>query len=192
MRTVLIAAAIAVSASASASWAVLPVGAKAPAFQTQGALGGKKFTLKLKDQLSKGPLVLYFFPAAFTQGCTLETRAFADNIDAFREEGAQVVGMANDPIDKLADFSEKECRSTFPMAVATPAVIGAYDVKMPALPQFSPEVAAKMAGRANRTSYVIAPDGRIIYVHSDLDYKDHVKNTLAAVRQWRAAHPVKG
>jgi peroxiredoxin len=191
MRFVSLAAALALSTLSGPSWAVLPVGAKAPDFQTQGALGGKRFTLKLRQQLRKGPLVLYFFPAAFTKGCTLETREFAEAIDDFRKEGAQVVGMANDPIDKLSEFSEKECRSKFPMAVATPALITAYDVKMPALPQFTPEIAAKMAGRASRTSYVITPDGRIIYVHTDLDYKDHVKNTLAAVRQWRAARKSK-
>jgi len=176
MRLASILAASALLLAAPAAQAALAVGAKAPDFQTKGAIGGKPFNLRLSQQLKKGPVVLYFFPAAFTQGCTLEAHEFAEAADDFNKAGAQVVGLSADPYDKLAKFSVEECRSKFPVATASRQVIAAYDVKLP-----------QKAGLSNRTSYVIAPNGRILYAHSDLDYKDHVKNTLAAVRKYKAA-----
>lgn len=154
-----------------AATSALAVGAKAPDFTTRGALGGKVFRLALSEQLKKGPVVLYFFPAAFTPGCTAETKEFADMHDAFKAAGATVIGMSADPVEKLARFSVEACRNKFAVASAGPRVIADYDVAMP-LPM----------GMSNRTSYVIAPTGRIAYVHSALNYKDHVKNTLAAVK----------
>lgn len=168
--------AVALAFAPVAGWAALAPGAKAPDFTTRGALGGKIFTLKLSDQLKNGPVVLYFFPAAFTPGCTLEAREFAEATAEFRKVGATVIGMSADPIDKLADFSVKECASKFAVASAGPRVIEGYDVKLP-----------QKEGLTNRTSYVIAPDGRILYAHSDMNPREHVKNTLAAVREWRAA-----
>jgi len=154
-----------------AATSALPVGAMAPDFTTRGALGGKPFTLTLSHQLKKGPVVLYFFPAAFTPGCTAEAREFADQSAAFKKAGATIIGMSADPLDKLAQFSVQECRSKFAVASAGPGIITAYDVGLPL-----------RIGYTNRTSYVIAPTGRIIYVHSALDYREHVKNTLAAVQ----------
>jgi peroxiredoxin len=154
--------------SANAS---LPVGAKAPDFTTRGAKGGKIFDLHLADALKKGPVVLYFFPAAFTTGCTAEAHEFAEATDQFTKAGATIIGMAADPVDKLARFSTEECRNKFAVASAGPQIIKDYDVALP-----------MMEGRTNRTSYVIAPSGRIAYVYSDLNYKDHVRNTLEAVQ----------
>src|SRR5687767_6255133 len=151
--------------------AALPVGAKAPEIRTMGALGGKTFKLDLKDQLRHGPLVLYFYPKAFTQGCTLEAKAFADAMPEFRKAGARVVGMSADNLDTLKRFSAEACRSVFPVATASPATIKAYDVVLKQKPELT-----------DRTSYVIDRDGRIVMVHSDLDWKDHVAKTLAAVR----------
>ncbi len=165
-------AGFAISTSAVAA---LPVGAKAPDFETRGALAGKIFTLKLSDELKKGPVVLYFFPAAFTPGCTAEAREFADATDRFKAAGATVIGMSADPIDKLARFSTEECRDKFAVASAGPRVIAGYEV---ALKSDNPA----LAGKTDRTSYVIGKTGNIVYAHSALDYKDHVKNTLAAVQ----------
>lgn len=151
--------------------AALPVGTKAPDFQTTGALAGKPFTLHLKDQLKHGPLVLYFFPKAFTQGCTLEAKAFADAMPEFRKAGARVVGMSADDLPTLQRFSTEACRSSFPVATASPATIKAYDVVLKQKPELT-----------DRTSYVIDQKGRIVMVHSELDWKDHVAKTLAAVK----------
>lgn len=154
-----------------AATSALPVGAKAPDFTTRGAIAGKVFTLTLSDELKKGPVVLYFFPAAFTPGCTAEAHEFAEATDDFKAAGATVIGMSADPVDKLARFSTEACRDKFAVASAGPSVIKDYDVALPL-----------RIGMTNRTSYVIAPTGRIAYVHSAMSYKDHVKNTLAAVR----------
>jgi len=85
--------------------AALPVGAKAPDFRTMGALAGKPFRLHLAEQLKSGPVVLYFFPKAFTEGCTLETKAFADAMPKFRAAGARVIGMSADDLPTLKHFS---------------------------------------------------------------------------------------
>lgn len=150
--------------------AELPKGAKAPGFTTRAALAGKEFGFTLNAALAKGPVVLYFYPKAFTSGCTLEANAFADAMPKFKAAGASVIGMSADDIATLKDFSRKECRDAFPVGVASPKVIAAYDVAMGA------------SGLTTRTSYVIAQDGRIVAVHSDGDYRGHVDKTLAAVR----------
>jgi len=151
--------------------AALPVGAKAPEIRTMGALGGKTFKLDLKDQLRHGPVVLYFYPKAFTQGCTLEAKAFADAMPEFRKSGARVVGMSADNLETLKRFSTEACRSAFPVATASPATIKAYDVVLKQKPELT-----------DRTSYVIDRKGRIVMVYSNLDWKDHVSKTLAAVQ----------
>ncbi len=156
--------------AASPLLAALPVGASAPDFSTQGALAGKVFQFSLSQALKKGPVVLYFFPAAFTSGCTIETKAFADASDDFHKAGATLIGVAADPIEKLQRFSTEACRSKFPVAVASSSMISAYDVRLP------------LIGRSNRTSFVIAPNGRISFVLSEMRPDGHVSGTLKAVR----------
>src|SRR5690242_13382530 len=110
MRKLLFAAA-AVSLIASPAMAALKAGEKAPDFSTTGAVGGKEFKVHLADMLKKGPVVLYFFPKAFTSGCTAEAHAFSESIGDFKKAGAQVIGMSADDLKTLHDFSTKECRS---------------------------------------------------------------------------------
>lgn len=173
-RILLVAFAAFAALSTPAS-ADLGKGAKAPAIVTKGALAGKAFDFDLKKALSRGPVVLYFYPKAFTQGCTLEARAFAEAMPEFRAAGASVVGMSADDLPTLKRFSTEECRSVFPVAIASQAVIAAYDVKL--------DWDGKPTAMSKRVSYVIARDGRIAFVHSDLDWRDHVKLTLAAVQR---------
>lgn len=154
--------------------AELPVGSKAPVFSTRAALAGEEFGFSLQAALAKGPVVLYFYPKAFTKGCTLEANAFAESMAQFRAEGASVIGMSNDDIDTLKRFSREECRDAFPVGVASPALLRAYDVVR--------VTDGKASEYANRTSYVIAPNGKITMVHSDSDYRHHVSLTLQAVR----------
>lgn len=173
-RLLLAATAAALLASVPAQ-AALKEGARVPSLVTQGSLAGKTFNFNLQQELRKGPVVLYFFPKAFTPGCSQEAQAFAAAIDDFKAEGAQVIGMSGDNLDDLAKFSVKECAGKFPVARATPSTIQAFDV------------ALTMNGQRNdnmtsRTSYVIAPDGEITMVHSDLNWSEHVSKTLAAVR----------
>ncbi len=170
MRKLLFAIA-ATSILSSPALAALKVGSKAPNIETVGAVGGKEFKLNLAEQLRKGPVVLYFFPKAFTSGCTAEAHAFSEAIGDFKNAGAQVIGMSADNIATLKDFSVKECRSAFPVATATPATQKAYDVAWAAHP-----------GITTRTSYVIDRTGKIVMVHDDLDFSKHVAQTLAAVK----------
>lgn len=162
--------ALALSLVATPVVAALPTGAKAPNFVTQGAIGGKPFKLVLAEQLRHGPVVLYFYPKAFTKGCTLEAHAFSEAMPEFKAAGARVIGMSADDLETLKKFSVEGCRSAFPVARADKKVIAAYDVALPTV------------GLTNRTSYVIARDGRIVMVHSDMDWKDHVAKSLAAVK----------
>ena len=175
MRKLMIGFAAVLMATLPAS-AALPTGARAPDIVTTGAIGGKPFRLHLKRELRKGPVVLYFYPKAFTQGCTLEARAFSEARDEFRRAGAQVIGMSGDDLDTLKRFSVEECRGAFPVATASRKTIAAYDVALKDRPAMS-----------NRTSYVIAPNGRIMFVHSDPDWRGHVGRALAAVRAMRRA-----
>ena len=175
MRVLASALALALAVLPAASIPALPTGRVAPDFRTTGALAGRPFRLHLREQLRRGPVVLYFYPQAFTGGCTLEAHAFSEAARDFRRAGARVVGLSADDYDTLRRFSVEGCRNSFPVATASRATIAAYDVLLREQPLVS-----------NRTSYVIAPNGRIIYAYSDLNWRNHVTNTLAAVRDWRA------
>ena len=159
----------------SSALAALPQGANAPDFTAKGALGGKPFEFSLKQALRKGPVVLYFFPTAFTPGCTMEAHAFAESAIDFQKAGATVIGMSTDDQAALEKFSSLECRNKFPVASASPAIVSAYDVAF--------KKDGKTLGLTDRTSYVIGSDGKIAMVHSDLDWRGHVIRTLAAARK---------
>lgn len=171
MRRFILASTMAVFLAAPAA-AELPVGAEAPVFSARAAMDGMEFGFNLRAALAKGPVVLYFYPKAFTKGCTLEANAFAESMEQFHAMGASVVGMSNDDIETLKRFSVEECRSAFPVGAASLQLIKAYDV-----------LRDEDSGNATRTSYVIAQDGQIVMVHSDSDYRDHVRLTLEAVRK---------
>jgi thioredoxin-dependent peroxiredoxin len=157
-------------------YAALKPGVQAPDFTTQATLAGQPFKFALADALKKGPVVLYFYPAAFTPGCTVEAHEFAEATDKFKALGATVIGVSHDPIDKLNKFSVSECRNKFAVASdADQSITKAYDAVLAAKPEY-----------ANRTSYVIAPTGKIIYEYTALDPDKHVGNTMAAVEKWKA------
>ena len=148
----------------------LATGAKAPPFTAPVATGGTISTFVLAEALAKGPVVLYFYPQSFTSGCTAEAHDFAEHIPAFTALGAQVIGISGDPIATQAKFSTQECRAAFPIA------------SDPGLKIAKAYGAVILNLYADRTSYVIAPDGTIAYEYTSLDPDKHVANTLAAVR----------
>jgi peroxiredoxin len=195
MKRILAAVALATAAitaagiAAAPALAALPQGQKAPEFSATGMLAGKAFTFKLSEALKKGPVVVYFFPAAYTPGCTAETKAFADAADQFKAAGATLIGVtggarladgtmanAKDNLARLAEFSAEHCRDKFPIAAVETSTIQAYNVVMSAKPDWS-----------DRTSYVIAPNGDIALSFSNPAAPDHIVKTLEAVKAWKAA-----
>ena len=168
--------ALIVASIALQAQAALPDGAAAPDFTTQASLGGNSFDYSLKSALKSGPVVLYFYPAAFTTGCTIEAHNFAEAVDEFKALGATVIGVSKDSIDTLKRFSVSECRSKFAVAAdGDQKIAKSYDAIYAPKPEY-----------ANRISYVISPDGKIIYSHTDMNPEKHVANTLAALKKWRA------
>ena len=164
--------------AAAPLYAALQTGAHAPDFTTQATLAGQPFKFSLAEALKKGPVVLYFYPAAFTPGCTVEAHEFAEATDKFKALGATVIGVSHDPIDTLNKFSVSECRNKFAVASdADQSITKAYDAVLAAKPEY-----------ANRTSYVIAPTGVIVYEYTAMNPDKHVENTLAAVEKWQAGH----
>jgi len=162
--------------------AALQPGETAPDFAAQAAIGGKDFSFSLSDALRRGPVVLYFYPKSFTRGCTIEAHQFAEAAASFAEAGAMVIGMSKDPIEIQRDFSSTECRDKFPVAAdPTLAVIRAYDAL-----RASP--AATGEAVSDRISYVISPEGKILYSYVDPLPEKHIENTLAVVRQWHDQH----
>lgn len=176
MKKPLSAFAVAVAALVSIpASAELPQGAAAPRFSTQGALAGKAFAFNLQAALRKGPVVIYFYPKSFTQGCTLEANAFAEAMGQFRAAGATVIGLSADTLDTQKKFSTEHCRDQFPVGVATPALLKAYDVELK-----KPDGTAM--GISSRTSYVIDRSGKVRMAYTNMDYKEHVSRSLAAVQ----------
>jgi peroxiredoxin Q/BCP len=163
--------AAALLASGGPARAALKAGAAAPNFSAPAALGGAVEDFKLKDALAKGPVVLYFFPKAFTKGCTIEAHAFSDHIGEFQAFRATVIGVSADPIATQKKFSTQACRSHF-LVASDPGlkIARAYD-------------AVLTSSFANRTSYVIAPDGKIIETYTNLKPLGHIDNALRALRE---------
>ena len=156
------------------SYAALDVGDAAPNFTASAALGGKVYKFTLSDSLAKGPVVLYFFPAAFSVGCSIEAHEFAEAITKFEALGATVIGVSSDDIDTLGKFSVQACQGKFPVASDnTQNVMKSYDAVMQLRPDY-----------ANRVSYVIAPNGKVIYNYQSLNPSRHVEKTLAALKDW--------
>ena len=132
------------------------------------------YTFKLSDSLAKGPVVLYFFPAAFSVGCSIEAHEFAESMAKFEALGATVIGVSSDDIDTLGKFSVQACQGRFPVASdSTQSVMKSYDAVMQTRPDY-----------ANRVSYVIAPNGKVVYNYQSLNPSRHVEKTLAALKDW--------
>lgn len=161
--------------------AALQVGARAPGFTLSAALAGKPFGFTLAGALARGPVVVYFFPAAFTTGCSIEAHEFAEAMPRFESLGASVIGVSTDDIETLARFSVETCQNRFPVASdADRTVVKAYDAQLAIRPD-----------HADRISYLVAPDGAVIASYASLSPDRHVETMLAALRAWRQAQPAR-
>lgn len=171
-----IALAAAVAMLAVPAFAALKPGARAPVFSASGYLAGDPVNLSLTEALKKGPVVLYFFPSAYTKGCNLEAHLFSEAADKFKAQKTTVIGITAGGVDKLAAFSKdtETCGGKFAVAADPGAKIAKqYDSVMVVKPDWS-----------DRTSYVIAPNGTILHAYSKMDPSDHVTETLAAVKAY--------
>jgi peroxiredoxin len=159
---------------AASTHAALDIGERAPDFTAKAALAGEVYDFSLAASLRKGPVVLYFFPAAFSAGCSVEAHNFAEAADRFAALGASIIGVSGDDIETLSKFSVQACQSRFPVASdSTRAVMKSFDAVMQTRPEY-----------ANRISYVIAPDGAIVFHYLNLNPNRHVDKTLEALRAW--------
>jgi thioredoxin-dependent peroxiredoxin len=161
----------------SLAWSELTVGTMAPPFSTKAAKGGTDLTFTLSEALKKGPVVVYFYPKSFTSVCTEEANLFAEAMPEFEALGSSVIGISTDTIETQREFSRLECRDRFPVAADPKGdVAKAYDVLV------------RRGGGvlARRTSYVIAPDGRIASVLTAPDAGSHIQSALASVKAWTA------
>lgn len=158
--------------------AALDIGERAPDFTTEAALDGSVYRYSLADSLRKGPVVLYFFPAAFSEGCSTEAHLCAESVGEFKTLGASVVGVSGDDIDTLSKFSKQACQSRFPVASdPNQSIVKSFDAVLQTRPEY-----------ANRITYVIAPDGKIVYEYVSLNPEQHVAKTLRALKSWSESH----
>ena len=162
---------------ASPALATLKPGDAAPNFIARAAIAGRPFTFALSAALRHGPVVVYFYPKAFTTGCSLEAHAFAEAIGKFEDLGASIIGVSHDDIATLAKFSKQDCVGKFPVA---------SDVDQKIMTAYDAVLGGKHPELANRTSYLVAPDGHVIATYTDLDYSKHVDTMLAALATWKA------
>ena len=177
MKRLVLAAAAATLLAAPASAALKP-GDKAPIFTTPGYLAGEPVTLSLQESLKKGPVVLYFFPAAHTSGCNLEAHLFSEAVDQFKAQQATVIGITAGKLGELAAFSKEteHCGGKFAVGADQGAKIAKqYQSVLVVKPDWS-----------DRTSYVIAPNGTILHAYSKMDPSEHVAQTLGAVKAFNA------
>ena len=183
--------ALLMSAVALPALAALKQGDSAPQFTAQASLAGKAFTFSLEKALSKGPVVVYFYPSAYTGGCDIEAHTFAQDSEKFATAGATIIGVSLDSIQRLNDFSAdpKYCAGKFPTASdAGGAISKSYDVGVEAGQAGQKDVRGVEIGHgfADRTTFVIARDGRIVSVISNVTPAEHVAKALEVVKGLRA------
>jgi peroxiredoxin len=176
--------------AATPALAALKPGDMAPDFSAQGSLGGKDFSFHLKDALKKGPVVVYFYPSAYTGGCDLEAHTFAEQSDKFAAAGATIIGVSADDLGRLKQFSADPafCAGKF-------AIMSDADTKIAqsyALNVTPPREGAKDVNKADinhafieRVTYVVGKDGKIMAVMSSkadgLSPDQHVDKSLAII-----------
>jgi peroxiredoxin Q/BCP len=195
MKLRLIAALLA-GAMALPAMAALKEGATAPAFKTQASLAGKAFGFSLKDALKKGPVVVYFYPSAFTGGCNIQAHTFAENHEEFAKAGASIVGVSLDSIARLNEFSADPnyCAGKFPVAAdADGAIAKSFELVVREIAAGKKDTRGIEIDHATteRTTFVITPDGRIAATVGGLSPTENVDKALEAVRQLSAAKPLK-
>ena len=173
-------------------WAALKVGDSAPDFSARGSLAGKDFSFSLKDALKKGPVVVYFYPSAFTQGCDLEAHTFAETKERFDAAGASIIGVSADSIERLHQFSADPnyCAGKFPVVSdADHKIADSYNLTATAAREGMKDVRGVAVDHdlIERVTYVVGKDGKIVAVFSSKEDKlapnEHVDKSLGIVQK---------
>lgn len=174
--------------------AALKQGDAAPEFKAPASMAGKEFTFALKDALKKGPVVVYFYPAAFTGGCNIQAHTFSENSEKFAAAGASVIGVSLDKIATLNEFSKdpQYCAGKIPVASdADGKIAKSYDL----------QVREGKAGFKNtrgdeidhgfteRTTFVVTPDGKVAATIGNMSPQDNVAKALEAVQALKSGKP---
>lgn len=178
-------------AASSAAFAALPAGAEAPLFEAQAAFAGKTQPFVLKDAIARGPVVVYFYPAAYTNGCNLQARTFADKQAQFAAAGATVIGVSLDNIRRLTEFSADPEFCSGKVAVASDAdgrIARAYELQVREAAAGRKDVRGVEIGHdsVERTTFVIDRSGRIAAAISGVAPATNVEQALAAVQSLAA------
>lgn len=182
----LVLAAVIAASAASAALAALPAGSHAPDFKAQASLAGKELTYSLQDALKKGPVVVYFYPSAYTMGCNIQAHEFSVNMDKFKAAGASVVGVSLDSIKRLNDFSADPEYCAGKLTVASDAdgkIARSYDLKVTERAGMKDSRGAEIDhGFAERTTFIVTPDGKISATIGGVSPADNVKKALETVQ----------
>lgn len=169
-------------------WAALEAGEAAPRFETRASLAGEAFDFSLSEALDRGTVVVYFYPSAYTRGCNLQAREFALNLEKFQAAGASVIGVSLDSIERLNDFSSdpEYCAGKLPVASDPNGEIArSYGIAVAeARPGMKDTRGIEIGhGFAERTTFIVTPDGRIAETIGGVSPAENVQRSLQAVRR---------
>ena len=168
--------------------AALEPGDSAPEFEAKASLAGEEFDFSLKDALGKGTVVVYFYPSAYTQGCNVQAREFAVNMDKFKAAGASVIGVSLDSIERLNDFSAdpEYCAGKLPVASDEDGEIASsFDLEVqPARAGIEDTRGEEIDhGFVERTTFIVTPDGKIAERIGGMSPMENVRKSLEAVQR---------
>jgi thioredoxin-dependent peroxiredoxin len=170
--------------------AALKDGDSAPDFTTQASLAGKEFKFSLKESLKKGPVVVYFYPSAYTQGCNVQAHTFSVNQEKFAAAGATIIGVSLDSIQRLNQFSAdpEYCAGKFPVASdASGSIAKSYDLTVKNVPGIKDTKGNEVDhGFAERTTFVVTSDGKIAATIGGVTPTENVMKALETVQQLKA------
>ena len=180
------------TAIAVPAFAALKEGDKAPAFTAKASLAGKAFDYSLADSLKKGPVVVYFYPSAFTQGCNIQAHTFSENMDKFRAAGATVIGVSLDSIQRLNDFSADPNYCAGKVAVASDpsgSIAKSFDLMVGAAREGAKDSRGQEIGHgfAERTTFIVTPDGKVAATVGGVSPADNVMKSLETVQHLQHA-----
>lgn len=188
MKRIIPATILALAGLSVTALAALPGGTAAPRFEARASLAGEEFDYSLEEALSAGPVVVYFFPSAYTTGCNIQAREFAVNMDQFKTAGASVIGVSMDSIERLNDFSADPefCAGQLPVASdADGAIARSFDITIHDPREGMKDTRGEVVdhGFAERTTFVVAADGQIVEVIGGISPSQNVSESLEAVQR---------